>query len=165
LADTRNFTVEADMRSNQADLWYSSYGIFFNGIESDLHEVYTVEFYQGKDPPEWDIRYWENFNWSDQINPPATTLVFDTCWSCNGQDYAWNHMLVKRMGDVIEVWLGPGIGRSNLTRVAVVNMGVASSSQYNRVGFLHANFEWRGNSGPTPYAYVFNNFGLTPAIR
>jgi hypothetical protein len=165
IANTTQFTIEADLRSNQADLWYSSYGLFFNGIETDLHEVYTVEFYQGQDPPEWDIRYWENFNWSDQIVPPANILFWGNCWTCNGADYAWNHMLVRRTGGVIEVWLGSGMGQSNLARMATVSYSKATGSQFNRVGLLHANFEWRGDAGPTPYAYVFNNFRLAPASR
>jgi uncharacterized repeat protein (TIGR01451 family) len=165
LANTRSFTLEADMRSDQGDLWYSSYGMFFNGIESDLHEVYTVEFYQGLNPPEWDIRYWSNFNWSDQITPPADILYWGTCDSCDGNDYAWNHMLVRRNGDVIEVWLGPGQGRSHLTRMATLVSSKATGSQYNRVGFLHANFEWVGYAGPSPYAYIFNNFRLSPAVK
>ena len=164
LADTRNFTLEADMRSNQADLWYSSYGLFFNGTD-DLHEVYTVEFYQGQDPPEWDIRYWENFNWSDKILPPADIRYWGRCWTCNGADYAWNHILVKREGSAIEVWMGSGMGRSNLSRMAAISDDKATTSQHNRVGFLHANFEWRGDAGPYLYDYIFGNFQLSSATK
>jgi hypothetical protein len=164
LADPQHFTLEADMRSNQSDLWYSSYGLFFNGIE-DLHEVYTVELYQGQDPPEWDIRYWENFNWSDKIWPPADILYWGTCWSCTGKDYAWNHMLVRREGSTIEVWMGSGTGTSNLSRMATISHSKATTSQHNRVGILHANFEWRGDSGPYLYDYVFGNFRLSPAVK
>ena len=156
--------MEADLRSNQDELWASSYGMFFNGIE-DLHEVYTVGLYQGQDPPEWDLRYWENFNWSDQIVPPAQILAFDECWTCNGADFAWNHMLVRRVGNVIEVWLGAGMGRNNLARMAVVSKGTASGSAYNRVGLLHANFEVRYFAPAGSYAYVFDNFLLSPAVR
>jgi hypothetical protein len=164
LADPQQFSMEADMRSNQADLWYSSYGLFFNGIE-DLHEVYTVDLYQGMDPPEFDIRYWENFNWSDQIWPPADTRFWGTCWSCTGADYAWNHMLVKRLGATVEVWMGSGRGRANLARVATISYSKATGSQYNRAGFIHSNFEWRGDSGPYLYDYIFGNFRLSPAVR
>ena len=164
LADTRNFTVEVDLRSNQADLWASSYGLFFNGSD-DLHEVYTVELFQGQDPPIWELVYWPNFNWSDQIWPPGQILEHKECPDCTGADYAWNHVLVRRVGDVIEVYMGAGMGGKNLKRQAIVSKGTASGGAYNRVGLYHGNFEVRYFAPAGSYAYVFDNFLLSPAAR
>jgi uncharacterized repeat protein (TIGR01451 family) len=161
IADSANFTVEVDLRSNQSDLWYSSYGLFFNGSE-DLRQVYIVRLFQGKNPPEWAAYYWPNFIGSSDDQPPPQMLAWDTCWTCNGADYAWNHILIRRQGSIFEVWMGPS---GNLARMKVIQDSRLVDNQHVRVGFHQGNFEWRGDSGPYLYDYVFDNFRLTPATR
>jgi hypothetical protein len=163
IADIADFTVDADLRSNQDYLWYSSYGLFFNGGE-DLRQIYTLRLFQGQDPPEFDVIYWPTFLGSSD-DPGKVTLTYARCWSCTGADGAWNHILVHRVGTVFEVWMGSGKGISNLARMGVFNYGGSVDNNHRRVGVYQGNFEWRGDSGPSYYAYVFDDFRLTPAVR
>jgi uncharacterized repeat protein (TIGR01451 family) len=167
LADPANFTLEADLASNQADLWFSSYGVFFNASE-DLHQTYIVRLFQGYEVPEWAAYYWPNFQGSSDDQPPPQFIgpmpegVLPRCWTCNGNDFAWNHIVIQRQGPIFEVWMGtPG----HLARMAVINDARLVDSQHVRVGVHHANFEWRGDSSPSWYAYLFDNFRLTLARR
>lgn len=161
IADPANFTLDVDLKSNQSDLWYSSYGVFFNASE-DLRQTYIVRLFQGQDVPEWAAYYWPNFQGSSNDQPPPELLYWGSCWTCDGQDFSWNHILIQRRGAIFEVWMGtPG----HLARMAVFNDARLVDSQHVRVGVHHANFEWRGDSSPSWYAYLFDNFRLTLARR
>ena len=157
IADSTTFTVEADMRSLQDYLWYSSYGIFFNGSK-DLRQVYVVRLHQGQDPPQWAAYYWPNFLGGSDDLPPPELLTIGTCRTCNGADYAWNHMLIRRQGPALEVWMGrPG----NLARMATISDTRLMDDQHLRVGFFQGNFEWA--AGLPAHTYEFSHFHLTPA--
>ena len=161
IADTANFTLEVDLRSNQGDLWYSSYGVFFNASE-DLRQTYIVRLFQGQETPEWAAYYWPNFQGSSDDQPPPQILWYATCWTCNGQDFSWNHIVIQRQGSFFAVYMGtPG----NVARMVVINDARLVDSQHVRVGVHHANFEWRGDASPSWYAYLFDNFRLTLARR
>jgi uncharacterized repeat protein (TIGR01451 family) len=161
LADPANFTLEVDLASNQADLWYSSYGVFFNASE-DLHQAYVVRLFQGLEVPEWAAYYWPNFQGSSDDQPPPQMLTYATCWTCTGQDFGWNHIVIQRQGSFFEVWMGtPG----RLARMAIINDARLVDSQHVRVGVHHGNFEWRGDASSSWYAYLFDNFRLTLARR
>ena len=164
IADASTFTLEVDLRSRQDFMWYSSYGVFFNGSE-DLRQVYIVRLFQGQDPPEYAVYRWPNFQGSSDDQPPPERLTYDTCWLCTGLDYAWNHMLVRRHGPTFEVWMGAGKGIQNLVRYFVITESDTSfvNSNHVRVGVHQGNFEWRfpGNNA----SYEFDNFGLSPAVR
>jgi hypothetical protein len=162
IADTTNFTLEVDLRSRQDFLWYSSYGIFFNGSE-DLRQMYIVRLFQGEDPPEWAAYRWPNFQGSSNDRPGPELLTFGRCWTCTGTDYAWNHLLVRRRGAAFEVWMGSGQGTQNLERVAIINDGTFADNNHVRVGIHQGNFEW-GHPGDNPSS-EFDNFRLSPATR
>jgi len=159
IADTRNFTVGTHMRAINDFKWQSSYGVFFNGSE-DLHQVYIVRLFQGEaQNPQLDIARWMNFQGSSN-DWPIITLAFTTCWTCNGNDFAWNQMFIRRQGSVFEVWMGsPG----NVARMAVLTDDVLADNNHVRVGYYQGNFEW-ASLGPI-HTYEFDNFSLTPAIR
>jgi uncharacterized repeat protein (TIGR01451 family) len=162
IADTTNFTLEVDLRSNQEDLWYSSYGVFFNGSE-DLRQMYIVRLFQGLEPPEFAIYRWQNFQGSSDDQPPPIMHQWGTCNECDGRDYAWNHIVVRRRGAWFEVYMGKSGGA--LARQATIFDDAYIDSNHARVGVHHGNFEWRGDAGAAYYAYVFDNFRLSPATR
>jgi len=162
IADTANFTLEVDLRSNQGDLWYSSYGVFFNASE-DLRQMYIVRIFQGQEPPEFAIYRWPNFQGSSDDQPPPVMWLYSTCNECDGADYAWNHIAVRRRGALFEVYMGKSGGA--LARQATIVDDAYMDSNHARVGVHHGNFEWRGDAGAAFYAYVFDNFRLSPATR
>ncbi len=159
IADPAYFTLTTDMRSNQGDLWYSSYGVFFNASE-DLRQTYIVRLFQGfETDPEWAAYYWPNFQGSSDDQPPPEVLWMGECYACTGADFAWNQIVIRRQGAYFEVWMGtPG----NVARMRVFNDARLVDHQHVRVGVHHGNFEWGYASG---YAYVFDNFRLALAIR
>lgn len=162
IADASTFTLEVDLRSHQDFMWYSSYGVFFNGSE-DLRQLYIVRLFQGQDPPEWAAYRWLNFQGSSDDQPQPVTLTYGRCWTCTGVDYAWNHMVVRRQGPAFDVWMGAGKGTSNLVRYGVFDDNEFVDSNHVRVGVHQGNFEWRfpGNNA----SYEFDNFRLSPAVR
>ena len=160
IADTTNFTIEVDLRSRQDFLWHSSYGIFFNGSE-DLRQMYIVRLFQGLEPPEFAIYRWQNFQGSSDDEPPPIMRGYGTCYECNGAEYAWNHIAVRRRGASFEVYMGKSGGA--LARQATVVDDAYVDSNHVRVGVHQGNFEW-GFPGDNP-SYEFDNFKLSPATR
>jgi len=160
IADTTNFTIEVDARSAQNFMWMSSYGLFFNGSE-DLRQMYIVRLFQGLEPPEYAVYRWQNFQGSSNDQPPPIMLTYGTCYSCNGADYTWNHITVRRRGPVFEVYMGASGG--TLTRYDVFADDTYMDSNHVRVGVHQGNFEWRfpGDNA----SYQFDNFKLSPAVR
>jgi hypothetical protein len=161
-ADPANFVIQADMRSNQDFLFQTSYGLFFNASE-DLKQMYIVRIFQGLDPMDLGVYIWHRFDGSSNDN--VEIIYYGKCLPCNSADGAWNRLLVQRQGNAFEVWAGPTGG--GLSRVAGPFVG-GHASQYvdqnhTRVGVHQGNFEWGWHGNVI--AYVFDNFGLTPARR
>lgn len=161
IADPAYFTIEVDLRSNQDFLWMSSYGIFFNASE-DLRQMYIVRLFQGLEPPEYAVYRWQNFQGSSNDQPPPIMLRYGTCYQCNGADYAWNRIAVRRRGARLEVWMGASGGY--LVPYYNEDDSTYMDDQHLRVGVHQGNFEW-GWWPDDHIAYVFDNFKLSLAIR
>jgi len=160
IADTTNFTLEVDLRSRQDFMWATSYGVFFNGSE-DLRQMYIVRLFQGMEPPEFEIRRWPNFEGSSDDRPEPFLLLRETCYSCNGADYAWNRIVVRRRGATFEVYMGARGGA--LARQAIIVDDTYVDSNHARVGVHQGNFEWEFPGDNV--SYEFDNFRLSPATR
>ncbi len=162
-ADPANFTIQADMRSNQDFLFQTSYGLFFNGSE-DLKQLYTVRIFQGLDPMDLDVRVW--YNSIKSSDDPNDMLTYTKCWTCNSADYAWNTLAVRRQGNTFSVYAGPTGG--SLSRIGEPFVGGLAAlymdSNHTRVGVHQGNFEWAWRDDNTrPLSYIFDNFKLYPA--
>jgi hypothetical protein len=171
LADTHNFTIVLDGKWTQDFMWASAWGVYFNANAART-KFYSMQLHQTAvpDPPEvqanpqYSIRRWLNFRGT--AIDDNDILEFRRCpHTCALEDYQWNRMTIRRVGDFVYFYLGDaGYPSAYNVEVKSLYLPEYTSAEYNGIGVLQGNFEFMNWNGDEP-AYQIDNFYANPVYR
>jgi hypothetical protein len=167
LADPRNFTIALEGKATQDFMWASSWGVYFNA-NADRTKFYSIQIYQTGvpdlgQPPQYAIRRWLNFRGTAVDD--NDTLIFKKCWVCDNQDFEWNRVTIRRIGDWVYFHAGDA-QYPDLYNQLLISMYLPeyTGPEYYGVGVLQGNFEFMNWNFDDP-AFQIDNFYAAPVER